>query len=327
MKKILLVISILLAFFNFKHAQSKTDWMSFTVDNDIFLNSDSGYTNGFSLTWYDLNDRYQKTSPNAIVAPLLWSISPADYRKIYEANTLAQIMMTPEDISQFTPSENEMPYSGLLVYNYAYVASNSRYADLVSTAIGVVGSASGAHSSQSLVHDMTHSDQPNGWDTQLNNELVFMFIRGRVWRNWVSQNKRMDFLTHAEMKLGTIMTVVNSSFMFRYGKGLSATYTTPLLNATRITNPVSIERGWFAYAGMNAAYVFHQVFTDGNTFSESQSVDYKHEEIGVTAGIAYSWHDVSVTFSLNDFNVLASQGNSLLNDSTSYGSVTLAWKY
>jgi len=327
MKNLLLVISILLIFFNVKHAQSKTDWVSFTVDNDIFLKSDSGYTNGFSLTWYDLNEGYYKTTPNAIVAPLLWSVSLSNYSKVYEANTLAQIMMTPEDISQTSPPTNDMPYSGLLVYNYAYVASNSRYADLISTAIGVVGSASGADSSQSLVHNVTHSEQPNGWDTQLNNELVFMFIRGRVWRNWVSSNRRMDFLTHAEIKLGTIMTVVNSSFMFRFGKGLGATYTTPLLNATRITNPVSIERGWFAYAGVNAAYVFHQIFTDGNTFTESHSVDYKHEEIGITAGLAYSWHDVSITFSLNDFNVLASQGDTALNDATSYGSVTLAWKY
>jgi hypothetical protein len=83
---------------------------------------------------------------------------------------------------------------------------------------------------------------------------------------------------------------------------------------------VAVNSGWYLFAGARAGYLINQIFLDGNTFDDDQSMDYNKDQIGITFGLAYSWKDVSLTAALYDLNV---------NDSIDYfefGTLTLAWR-
>ena len=160
----------------------------------------------------------------------------------------------------------------------------------------------------------------------MKNELVFQLSRARAWRTWASESEQWDFITSSEFSLGTLSSSVDAGVMFRYGKNLIESYAVPLLDSTRTTNPVSMNGDWYIYSGIKVGYIFNQIFADGNTFRDSRSVDYDHEFVGVTLGLAYSWDNYSLAFSLNDSNIISDESEGQLKDLTEFGTLTFSVK-
>lgn len=308
---------------------AEIDWVSLTVDNDVLVGNDSGYTNGIYLSVYDVGFEVEALPESDFwVWPLLWSIPEGRVLGGVNAYTVGQAMNTPSDITVAVPDEDDLPYSALLFLNNSYLVANDRYADKISTTIGIVGPAAFGEETQKFVHELIDSDEPKGWDTQLENELVFQLSRARIVRSWVSGSGNADLLSSADLRLGTIESSVNGGLMLRYGRGLVDSFATPLFNDSRTSNPAAIEGGWYIYAGAEAGYMFNQIFTDGNTFRDSRSIDYDRESIGVTMGIAYSWQNCSLTFAVNDLNIIQSGDESEeLEDLTRFGTLTFAWRH
>ncbi|MFL0805051.1 MAG: lipid A deacylase LpxR family protein [Agarilytica sp.] len=310
-------------------SQAENDWVSVTLDNDLFVGNDNGYTNGLYVSFFDVGDISSKDLPthDFWVAPLMWSMPSGDIKGAVNAYMFGQTMSTPSDINIVVPDENELPYSALLALTNTYVAVTPDHADRVSTTIGVVGPAALGEEAQKFVHEIISADEPQGWDTQLENELVFQLSRGRTWRTWASNSGRFDFLTNTDLSLGTIQSSISTGMTIRYGRGLISSYATTLFNSSRTTNPSAVNGGWYIYGGIQAGYVFNQIFTDGNTFRDSRSIDYDHEYIGLTAGFAYSWQDFSLTFAINDSNIIQSgDTEKTLENLTQYGTITVAWR-
>jgi hypothetical protein len=302
------------------------DWVSGTLDNDLFLGNDNGYTNGVFFSAYDTGLADEQPQASHFVWPLLWTLPDQQFDAAVNAYSVGQVMMTPDDITVKKPPEYQLPYSGMLFFSTTYLAIDKQVADKLSSTLGIVGPAAGAKLTQKTVHKWIGSDDPKGWGTQLENELVFQISRGRLWRHWVSHNEHADILLSSEAGIGTLSSYAESSFVIRYGRGLSRSYASVLLNNSRITNPVAIDNGWYLYAGMTAGYTFNQIYTDGNTFQDSQSIDYGQERLGVTAGLAYSWGKISITLALNDANILDTRSEEELEDLTQYGSLSIAYK-
>lgn len=309
---------------------AEIDWVSTTLDNDLFVGNDNGYTNGLYVSFFDAGDLASGDLPehDFWVAPLMWSMPKDSIKGAVNAYMLGQTMSTPSDITVAVPAESELPYAGLLALTNSYITVTDTHADRVSTTIGIVGSAALGEEAQKFVHELIGADEPLGWDTQLENELVFQLSRARAWRTWSSNSNHFDFLTHADISLGTVQSGVQTGATFRYGRNLISSYATTLLNNSRTTNPTAIEKGWYLYAGMQLGYDFNRIFTDGNTFENSRSIDYDHEYFGITAGIAYSWQNYSLTFAVNDANLI--QGEDVsdeLENLTRYGTLTFAWRH
>lgn len=307
--------------------QADFDWISYTIDNDLFLGNDSGYTNGIYVSLYDLEEEGERPIPSWMLQPLLWSLPAEQSPGAVNSFTFGQTIITPEDITIEVPSEEDLPYAGLLFVNNTYLSINKQYADKTSTTIGVVGSLSLAEQSQNLVHALTGSDEAKGWDTQLENELVFQFSRARAWRSWASESEQWDLITASEFSIGTISSSVDAGMILRYGKNLIGSYAIPLLDSTRTTNPVAINGDWYIYSGIKIGYLFNQIFTDGNSFRDSRSIDYDHEFISLIFGLAYSWNDYSLAFALNDSNIISDQSEEQLKDLTQYGTLTFSVKF
>ncbi len=307
-------------------AKAEFEWVSYTLDNDLFLGNDGGYTNGFYVSLYDIEEADAQPTPSWLLKPLLWSLSEKKPLGAVNSYTIGQVMSTPDDITIEYPDENNLPYAGLLFFNNTYLLINEKYADKISTIIGFVGPLSFAEPSQKIVHELTGSDEPMGWDTQLKNELVFQFSRARAWRVWVAKNKQWDFITSSELSVGTISSSFSTGAMLRFGTQLMDSYAIPLLSSTRTTNPVATDGGWYVYTGLIAGYIFNRIFTDGNTYRDSDSIEFDNEYVGLTVGFAYSWKNYSLSFSVNDSNIIASESEEQLENLTQFGALTFAVK-
>jgi hypothetical protein len=301
----------------------ESEWLAVTVDNDILVGNDNGYTNGIFVSWFDVGNQNDRFTPGWLAAPLMWSMDVESARTTLQAYTLGQIMITPDDITIEDPPIDEIPYSGSLLLNYTFITMEEAHADSVGTVIGIVGPTSGAEATQKWVHDLVDADEPNGWDTQLEDEVVFQLSRGRLWRTWSAPDDRMDLLVLGEAGVGTLSSFVASGMLFRYGNELSRTFATPLLINNRSANPAAIEGGWYLFAGVRFEYVFNLIYTDGNTYRDSRSIEYDQSQVGITAGLAYSWKNVSVTFAIYDSNL----SDDLARDTTRFGTLTIGWRH
>ncbi|CAA0099867.1 lipid A deacylase LpxR family protein [Zhongshania aliphaticivorans] len=302
--------------------RAETDWVSFAFDNDFFVGSDGGYTNGLYLSLYDTGNDGRHPKATWLLRPLMWTISDEHFSSAVSILSVGQSMITPQNISEPNPPEDELPYSGLLFVNSSYLLFADKYVEKVSTSLGFVGPLSMAENSQKVIHKLLSSDQPQGWDTQIKNELVFQFDRGRARRLWVADSMDWDFIATNEINIGTISSGINLGGFLRYGTQLASSYGTTLLDSARITNPRAIGVGWNLYLGLNLEYIFNQIYTDGNTFRDSRSIKYEHSRLGATVGVRYSLQRYSLTFALSDLDIV----NSELQDLTQFGRLTFAYK-
>lgn len=312
-------------------AKAELDWFAGTLDNDLFLGNDNGYTNGIFLSAFEAGRKNTPDNPmpdnHFWVAPLMWSMPEHKLEGTLNAYTIGQIMSTPSDIRIAVPDPDELPYAALLFVTNSYITISDNHADKVGATLGMIGPAALGEEAQKFVHDIIGADEPQGWDTQLKNEVVFQFSRARLWRNWHSANDRADLLTFGEISAGTIHSGVKGGAVLRYGRGLSRSYGSILLNGSRISNPVAVESNWHFYTSLDFGYTFNQIFTDGNTFRDSRSIDYDRESIGLNIGFAYSWRNYSITLAVVDTNIIQhGPEERALDDLTQYGTLTLAWR-
>ncbi|RBO82181.1 hypothetical protein DFP76_1069 [Marinomonas aquiplantarum] len=299
---------------------------SFTLDNDVFVGKDNGYTNGLYFSIYNMQNNLRE---NIWVRPLMWSMPTQYGTSRINIHSFGQSLMTAEDITQENPPANSLPYSGLLKYTNGHVVIGRRSANWVSTTLGIIGPSAKGKQTQTEFHKLIGAKKPMGWDTQLKDELVFSFNRGHVFRLLASYNDTVDLLVGGQLGLGTLKSDVNAGAVLRVGRNLSSSYATALLSSSRASNPIAIRNSWFAYAGALRHYVFNQIVTDGNTFRDSRSIDYDHSYSVLVVGFSSSITDrSSLSFayqsSFSEDESLSSKQTERLNK---FGTLTLAWEF
>jgi lipid A 3-O-deacylase len=256
---------------------------------------------------------------------LMWSM-PADEEPVWKVNahTFGHMMVTPEDITRVNPDPEDLPYAGVMYYLNSHLKIYEHYADLASVTIGLVGPNSGADSVQKYVHkQVSGSDEPMGWHHQLDDEVVFRFTRNRVWRQWRADSGNFDFLSAAGISAGTMESSVGGYAMIRYGTNLGQSYATAAFHGNRAVNPVALNGGWHVFYGLGARYVSNLIFTDGNTFKDSPSVEVDPAKIGMTTGFSYSWRDFVVALAVEDMAMNEEQFDGIER----YGTFTVAYRF
>ena len=323
-----LIAVSLLATLTHQVKSDEFDWRSITLDNDLFTGSDNGYTNGLTVSLFDVAEKPETIAPGWMTKYFSGLFNDETPAAVLDIFTFGQVMMTPSDITLVNPPEGDLPYAGLLYVSNTYTKIYPSYSEDLNTVIGIVGPASGAEKAQKFIHDLIGADEPMGWHTQLKNELAVKVNYGRTYRSWTSKNNSMDLLTRIEGGLGTLETSAHSSAIFRYGKNLVRSYPTIGFNSSRLSNPIAVKEGWYVYGGVTSKYTLHNIFLDGNTFEDSASVEYERFNVGLIAGFAYSWDDLSITFSIADLDLITdtSDREGDAEQYNRYGSLTVAWK-
>ena len=307
---------------------AEANWSSLTIDNDLFVGNDNGYTSGLYYSWFD-TPKKNKPEPGFLARVMLWSISDGPAVAEVSIKTIGQSIVTPDDINLEDPLRppDDLPYGGLLFYSDNWIRAYQGQAEKIGVTLGVVGEYSFAEETQKLVHKLLDGDDPQGWDTQLNDEIVFQLSHAQVWKSWTSSNGRSDILLGTDASLGTISSSVGATAMYRYGRQLQRSFATALLVTSRSANSMAMQAGWYLFAATNASYLANQIFLDGNTFDNDgqKSMEYDNGTIGVTLGMAYAWPKFSLTFAISDLNV--NKNNDSAAEYSEFGTLTLAWKH
>lgn len=301
---------------------AKEIWRFLTWDNDVFLNTDGGYSNGLNYSWGERLDISDPVPP--ILSPMKWTLGKEESVWKGSLHTIGHAITTPSNIKLSDPDPNDVPYSALVYWRCNFIDAKEDHADVLGTTLGLIGPAALGEELQTFMHDVIGANEPQGWHHQLHNEPVFQFYRARVWQVWQKEGKRLDYdvVSMLDGSLGNLETSLGVASILRIGTGLDDSYATAGLAPSRVSNPLSLDGNGYFYIGASYSYVPHMVFISGNTFKDSASADLEPNQVGILAGYSHSWGMLSFTLSYQELKVLENFGNGRVK----FGSFTVAWR-
>lgn len=276
-------------------------WGTFnlSIENDLFYNRDQHYTNGFRAGWTSNRNAVPHWLADAARA-LPFFPTTGEMRASF---AVGQNMYTPEDITLVDPPPGERPYAGWLYVAAGLVADTGTRLDSVELSLGVVGPWSLAEQTQKFVHSLTGSDEPRGWDTQIENEPALLLTWQRAWRAYYARDVaglQLDVTPHIGLALGNVFTYGSGGAMLRFGHGLPHDYGPPRIQPSLPGSGFFLPHngfGWYVFAGLEGRAVAHDIFLDGNTFGgRGTSID-KNILVGdAQLGIAVTLGDVRIAY-------------------------------
>jgi len=311
--------------------ERRDNWFTVTLENDLFVGKDTGYTNGFALSWAHAG--FTEFSPDNMPRWLHYlsknlyiSTMPGKQRAV--SYMIGQLMQAPSDLTIPTLIENEAPYVGLLFWSANLHAFDERVADRLSLTLGVVGPMSGAEQTQKWVHDITGADEPMGWDNQIENEPVFQVSAERLLRLAKFQTDKtvgMDVIGMGNGAVGTIESYLALGIGARLGHGLDRSFPTASFLPGRQVNPLagSITGGWYVFANVQGRFVANDIGINGNTFKDSHSVPLEHWQAAATGGVAIGFKRWAFLFSV----LVATDRYDGQPDTTRFGSLSVTYNY
>ncbi len=272
--------------------------LTLALENDLFAKgTDKHYTHGTEITY--VSDTYHPAWLLNAASLLPFYETSADTRLVW---SLGQQIYTPADITVSTPQPDDRPYAGWLYTSIGLVTDNrarSRYVDKLEFVFGLVGPDSGAESVQRHVHKWVDSDEPKGWDHQLDSEVTFDVQYQREWMLPLIDN-HLDIVPRMALTLGTARRDAGGGFSLRLGSGLSSDFGPPLIRPAAAGMQYFKPRQpfyWYVFAGAHGRYVEHSIFLDGNSDRDSDDphVD-KEEWVGeVQVGLVLGWENWRAT--------------------------------
>ena len=277
------------------------------VENDRIANTDRHYTNGVRLGWVSENE---DGSDLELVRGTLQMLYPlADVRHGRLGLELGHNIYTPADTEARTLIPTDRPYAGWLYTSASLYAETGerkgdRYGDTLdkmALEIGIVGPAALGKPVQNEYHKLIGVATSKGWDNQLKNEPGINLIGERKWRGKPARlyGLEVDAVPHIGASLGNVYTHVNGGATIRIGQKLNIDYGPPLIRPS-LSGFGAIEPvdglAWYAFAGVDGRWVARNIFLDGNTFSDSHSIDKKPLTGDFVTGIAITYENVRLAF-------------------------------
>jgi lipid A 3-O-deacylase len=266
----------LFAFPVLSNEEKDTAIFSIVYENDIFANTDNGYTNGVRFGWLSS----ESNSPNW----LKWSTDTllpfATEGKKHLSIAVGQNMYTPTNLSVSTPLLTDRPYAGWLYASIGVISQTENTLDNLMLTFGMVGPASFAEETQKFIHqNITHSEISQGWDNQLKNEPGIILTYQRKWKALYEISKfglGMDIVPQAGFNLGNVETDVMTGGTIRLGYNLHSDYGPPRVRPSLPGSDFFIPNNAlsaYLFAGIEVRAVARNIFLDGNSFVNSQNVD------------------------------------------------------
>lgn len=330
--KFTLLLSLLLGL-SCLSAEEKNDFsferFNFYFENDIFDNTDKGYTNGVKFSAiYQVNTQEY----TYLTVPFIHDES----KNHFVTFSLGQEIYTPEDTNVTEPIPGDHPYAGWLYVAMALHQADDKQSDTLELQLGVVGPAALGEETQNGIHEKTGSEIANGWDNQLHNEFGILLAYEHRWRHVTDAlfwGLNADAIPFAGAGLGNVRTYASAGAAVRFGWNIPHDFGKSVVHPARETGLPAFKKGneryspkWAFYflSAFDMSAVARNIFLDGNTFKDSPSVDdrdYFMGEFTAGFGIDYgSFHFALMnTYNTKDFP-LDSAGYS-------FGSVSLSYVY
>lgn len=266
--------------------------LSIQIENDLFGSGDDRhYTNGVRLAWLSAENDVLDWVRNAVSLLPIFAVN-GKLRTSYE---LGHNIYSPDDISKTTLIADERPYAGYLYTGVGLVSDTGQWLDNLQLSVGIVGPSALGEDVQRHWHDLINTTDPRGWDNQLKDELTIMLTYERKWRRFhefKAGGLGVDFTPHAGAALGNVFTHVATGVTVRIGDDLPNDYGPPRIRPSLPGPNIFVNRdkfGWYLFAGFECRLVGRNIFLDGNTFSDSHSVDKRYLVGDFQTGVALTY--------------------------------------
>jgi len=315
-------------------AQAETDepdsFISVQYENDLFArNGDRYYTSGLQLSIL------KKDEPPA------WLDEISEWTPFYQKGdglnfvnyTVAQKLFTPYDTDAVDLITSDRPYAGYLYFGASVMSQISHseqvdYGNMFEVTIGVVGPSALGEQSQNIIHDLIGNGVSNGWDNQLNDELALGLSYSRFWRLVQPLENGLEFGINPQISgaIGNVYTYGAGGVMFRLGNNLRHDLSPPNIRpgfpgVTYFQG--SKQPSWYVYLGFESRLVLRDIFLDGNSFTDSHSVDKELLVGDMQYGIVYIFDDMRIAFS----NMLRTDEYTTQDKTTRYGALNISYPY
>lgn len=311
-------------------------WAKFSFENDAFsiLNkSDDGYSNGLLFFWgkSDYNNFSSIKIPNWMRTISDWTYINQGADKQYSLSYgISQLIYTPNELEESALIEEDRPYAGILLWDAKIRSYANNKANSLGLSLGVVGPASLAEQSQTIIHKLIGATIPKGWDNQIKNELLLRIEGEHIERFYVhsfSDYLSFDASSYSALGIGNLRSDIGTGLTMRFGNILDKTYATINPNSNNAMSGIKSTTNdkvyWQLFNTIYASYMFNDITLTGNTFTDSHSVDMIHEQIRFSFGSSILYHNWGATFSIN-------RGNDQFKGQqtvSKYGSVTISYHY
>ncbi|GLS89218.1 membrane protein [Psychromonas marina] len=282
----------------------KRAFASLIFENDTFFRDDGLYSNGLFLNWgYNHVAALDDQNLPAWIAYLankthLTGNTNNNYSISYG---FGQQLQTATDISLEELVEEDAPYVGLLAWEVSLLAYDEQMSDEVGLILGAVGPIAGGEFVQSMVHSVLAGREPQGWDNQISNELVFRLQTRRIWRAYQSDfaGAEFDLLTGLDGGVGNLRSDLSTGIGVRFGQRLTESFSSATVFPVQKFNGLNnTPYGWYLFLNASASYVANDIFINGNTFQDSHSVDLIHPQATVSVGFMANIYNFSILYTL-----------------------------
>jgi lipid A 3-O-deacylase len=145
-------------------------------------------------------------------------------------------------------------------------------------------------------------DVSHGWDYQLDDEPAINMVFERRWRphGYEFWGLESDAIPYVGGSVGNVFDFAGGGAIFRLGQYIKNDYgpahIQPSLSGLEASEPYK-GFWWYLFAGVEGRAVLHNIFLDGNTFSDSPNVD-RNLWVGDAqfgAAIAYGPYRIALT--------------------------------
>lgn len=336
MKRYILVLLLLLSATLFaeekQQQEDRWDLYQFKIyfENDMFgVATDSQYTSGekFNLT-------YKVNNPTNFLYDAL--ISNRKETDVFLTFAIVNQLYTPVDIKETELIEDDRPYAGWTYFQTAMHKSSKDRLNSISLKVGAIGPAAHGEQIQNGIHTLINVGLAYGWDNQLNNELGVNLGYDYKYRyapkpffGWLES----AFVPYFEADLGNVSTRATLGLSVRVGynipkdfglanidKGVDASIPVYEEQTLSLKKDFSFS---FNFSTSGSA-VARDIFLDGNTFSDSHSLE-KNPFVAyasVGASLRYKGFSVDLMNTMNTKKASGAQGRN-----QTVGTVIASWQF
>ncbi len=305
-------------------------FLTFTLQNDLFVGDDAGYTNGVGLTYtkgpfLEFNDENLFGYLNYLTKNTYIQTKPNKVRNV--AHMFFQRMQTPEEITVSELQEDDVPYAGFLALQSMLSSWDKENSDQLSVFLGAVGPVTLGEQSQKIVHKIIGADEPRGWDNQMENELVFRVeaLRVKKLRKNYGERYGYDVLGMGLAGIGTIMSDAQVGLAVRWGSNMEYSHSTFSLQSDRQVNSLALAKrhDFYLYLGGRIGYVANDILIDGNTFTDSHSVPLDHVQDQISTGAVWKGKHLSYVFQLTS----SSSRTTISSSRDTFGALSITYPF
>lgn len=281
------------------------NYLSLSIENDLIgSGEDENYTSGVRLTYFDV-----ETPMPPVIDILAKAIPTFDINQTTSTFfSFGQNLYTPRNIKLKAEQPNDRPWAGWLYGSVGLATVTKNHLDELEFTAGIIGPAALGEQTQKFIHKhISSSPTPQGWDNQLAFEPGLIASWRRRWPVWYATNIA-DFRLRIEpdinISLGNIYTYAGTGATVTFGPAKSRIQDTPprvrpAMAGTGFFDTPDNKLSWYLFAGLDGRAMARNIFLDGNSFKDSPSVDKKYFVGDANAGLALTYDDYRLAYTLN----------------------------